>query len=133
MRDARSPVRPSARPARWTLFSSFSLAGRPVKRGPHGSKRSSSSSSNRSAAAVSYARLRSAGRPAHVFWTSVAVFLVLNVVENLVHYSIGRRRKRQQQEEEEGWWPTPRDAASIAAVMLVFAALQGVMTRALLG
>ncbi len=83
-------------------------------------------------ASVSYARLRSAGRPVHVFWTSVAVFLALNVLENLVHYSIGRRRG-DDAPQQQGWWPTPHDAAAIAAVMLVFAGLQGVITWALLG
>ncbi len=86
-------------------------------------------------ATVSYARQRSAGRPAHVFWTSVTVFLVLNVLENLVHYSIGRQRQRHD-DAQRGWgwwWPTPQDAATIAAVMLVFAGLQGVITWALLG
>lgn len=101
-------------------------------------------------AAMSYARTHTrssalGARGAHVFLISVAVFLVLNVAENLVHYSIGRRRQRQQQLDDDaaspradarqgdGWWPTPRDAATIAAVMLVFAALQGTMTWALLG
>lgn len=73
-----------------------------------------------------------------VFEASALAFLVVNVAENMVHYSIGRARRDGDEGAPRPWWhvrlrmPDAGDAVRIAVVMVVFALLQGVVTRALL-
>ena len=77
-------------------------------------------------------RLHASGRH-NVFAASIAVFLALNLIENFLHYSIGRRSSADSGPGRGGGAPLPtaRDAALIGTVMLVFAVLQGALTWAL--
>ena len=60
-----------------------------------------------------------------IFRDSMIVFLFLNIIENYLHYTIGRS-------SGTGEWnlPTPnrRDVLRIGFIMIVFAILQGSMT-----
>lgn len=69
------------------------------------------------------------GRPTGVFWSSVLVFTVLNAVENLIHYSIGRGGSRKYSIDMR--LPTVADASKMLGVMAAFALLQGLFTCAL--
>lgn len=68
------------------------------------------------------------GRPTGVFWSSVLVFTVLNAVENLIHYSIGRGHAKKSMDMR---LPSVSDAAKMVGVMAVFSLLQGLFTCAL--
>jgi hypothetical protein len=66
-----------------------------------------------------------------VFLASMAVFLCLNFVENLFHYSIGRHA--QDEPPNDPWavpfnFPTSKDLLRIVFIMIVFALLQGFLT-----
>jgi hypothetical protein len=71
-----------------------------------------------------------------IFAASVGVFLVLNIVENIVHYSIGRQSSVNpkdvssvnQKDTRRITLPTAYDFARIIVVMLLFAMLQGFFT-----
>ena len=99
---------------------------------------------------------RSLATPAgrSIFLASFAVFLFLNVFENVLHYSIGRRHSLAQHSttttattttttttptittpttttpttKQSIAWPDARDWLRIACIMVLFAALQGVAT-----
>lgn len=62
-----------------------------------------------------------------VFWVSILVFSVLNLVENLVHYSIGRNSQDPKMQLTLRK-PNRYDFAKIICVMVVFALLQGTLT-----
>jgi hypothetical protein len=53
---------------------------------------------------------------------SVAVFLVLNLIENLIHYTIGRMSASPWAPPR---WPTAQDWIFITITMAVFALAQG--------
>jgi len=61
----------------------------------------------------------------HIFVVSFLVFVVLNVVENYVHYNIGRHRETESIQLSA---PSKKDWIRILAVMTVFAFLQGGFT-----
>lgn len=67
-----------------------------------------------------------------VFWVSFTIFAVLNAVENLIHYNIGKHT-----DKKEPWirvdLPHAHDMGRILFVMFAFAALHGVMTHYFLG
>lgn len=65
-----------------------------------------------------------------VFISSFIAFCILNIVENLIHYSIGRTSNKKTIEYKN---PTPIDWVRILLIMLVFAILQGVFTCVLSG
>lgn len=75
---------------------------------------------------------RDVARPnTNVFITSFLVFVILNIFENLLHYSIGRtstKKKRIDSKEDESPWPDARDWLRIASIMFIFALLQGAAT-----
>jgi len=60
--------------------------------------------------------------PIHLFVISFIVFLVLNIVENLIHYNIGIHSDDNKFKIK---MPTKRDWIRIVITMLVFAFLQG--------
>jgi len=68
----------------------------------------------------------------HIFVFSFLVFIVLNVVENVIHYNIGKFHDyRGDREGIAGYHftnPTNTDWVRIIVIMLVFAILQGVFT-----
>ena len=61
----------------------------------------------------------------HIFIVSFLVFVVLNVIENYVHYNIGRNRKTESIQFSA---PSKKDWIRILLVMTVFAFLQGGFT-----
>ena len=68
----------------------------------------------------------------HIFVFSFLVFIVLNVIENVIHYNIGKFHDyRGHREGIAGYHftnPTNTDWVRIIVIMLVFAILQGVFT-----
>jgi hypothetical protein len=64
----------------------------------------------------------------HIFIISVVVFIVLNLLENVIHYSIGRHHGDLVVSITA---PSPRDWTRIIGIMIIFAILQGVFTMAL--
>lgn len=61
--------------------------------------------------------------PTSIFITSFFVFLVLNIVENLIHYNIGLHTDENSLNNLN--MPTKRDWIRIIITMFVFAILQG--------
>jgi hypothetical protein len=66
----------------------------------------------------------------HVFISSFLAFCFLNIIENLIHYSIGRTSNRTTIDIK---MPTKVDWIRIVLIMIVFAILQGVFTCVLSG
>ncbi len=60
----------------------------------------------------------------HLILISFVVYILVNLVENLIHYNIGRYSNKETKIE----LPTRRDFVKIVLVMVVFATLQGVLT-----
>ena len=60
--------------------------------------------------------------PIHLFIISFIVFLILNIIENLIHYNIGIHSDDNKFKIK---MPTKRDWIRIVITMLVFAFLQG--------
>ena len=60
----------------------------------------------------------------HLLAISFLVFIIINLVENLIHYNIGRHSNSELQFET----PTTTDWWRIIIVMLIFAILQGTLT-----
>lgn len=60
----------------------------------------------------------------HLILISFVVYILVNLVENLIHYNIGRYSNKETKIE----LPTRRDFVKIVLVMIVFATLQGVLT-----
>jgi len=63
----------------------------------------------------------------HVFFISFTIFVVLNTIENLIHYSIGREKDRNSYSVKIQS-PSAHDWIKIIGVMTVFAVLQGLFT-----
>lgn len=66
------------------------------------------------------------GRAFHIFVISFLVYAVINMVENYIHYNIGRNQAKGLQIEFSS--PSALDWTKIAVVMVVFALLQGILT-----
>ena len=66
------------------------------------------------------------GRECHIFIVSFLVYVVINMIENYIHYNIGKTKESGYQIEFTN--PSPLDWSKIAMVMLVFALLQGIFT-----
>jgi hypothetical protein len=79
--------------------------------------------------AIHYKAYRAA-LPKHLFLVSFVVFLILNLVENIFHYSIGRDRNEPKLKFE---WPDRRDFIRILVVMLIFGLLQAGFTCLFVG
>ena len=66
------------------------------------------------------------GKAFHIFVISFLVYAVINMVENYIHYNIGRNQENGLQIEFSS--PSSLDWTKIAVVMVVFALLQGILT-----
>jgi hypothetical protein len=71
----------------------------------------------------------------HIFFFSFLVFLVLNVIENVIHYNIGKyhegNNKTNGNTSFAGYHftnPSNTDWVRIVVIMLIFAVLQGFFT-----
>jgi hypothetical protein len=60
----------------------------------------------------------------HLFIISFIVFAVLNVIENVIHYNIGKTSNRPLEISN----PTINDWKKIIVTMIIFALLQGFLT-----
>lgn len=74
-----------------------------------------------------FLHLRSSELTSKVFWVSFVVFAILNTVENLIHYSIGRDSDRRTL-SIRFQAPSVSDVFRILGVMVVFAILQAALT-----
>lgn len=63
----------------------------------------------------------------HVFIVSFIVFNVLNIIENVIHYNIGKNRDDKGLDIKISN-PTSGDWFRIIFIMIIFAILQGVFT-----
>ena len=64
----------------------------------------------------------------HVFVFSFFIFIVLNVIENVIHYNIGKFHNGENGVLYHFTNPSSGDWARIIVIMLVFAILQGAFT-----
>lgn len=67
----------------------------------------------------------------HVFIFSFLIFIVLNVIENVIHYNIGKFHNGGNENYLTGYHltnPSNSDWVRIIFIMFVFAILQGVFT-----
>lgn len=62
-----------------------------------------------------------------IFLISFFVFAIINLIENIIHYTIGREHKIHM------ILPTKEDMVRIFLIMVVFALLQGTLTCYFLG
>lgn len=60
----------------------------------------------------------------HIIIISFCVYIFVNLVENLIHYNIGKFSDK----ETKLVLPSKRDWTKIVMVMLIFALLQGLLT-----
>jgi hypothetical protein len=60
----------------------------------------------------------------HLFIISFIVFALLNVIENVIHYNIGKTSNRPLEISN----PTINDWKKIIVTMIIFALLQGFLT-----
>ncbi len=61
----------------------------------------------------------------HIFIVSFVIFIILNIAENLIHYSIGRQNNNKFIELS---LPSKSDFIKIIIIMIIFAFLQGWFT-----
>ena len=66
------------------------------------------------------------GKAFHIFVISFLVYAVINMVENYIHYNIGRNQESDYHIDFS--WPSTLEWTKIAVVMVVFALLQGILT-----
>lgn len=66
----------------------------------------------------------------HIFVISVIVFVVLNIIENVIHYNIGRQHGVSVA-EIKAYAPSEGDWIKIVVIMAIFAILQGLFTMTL--
>lgn len=66
--------------------------------------------------------------PNHLIIISMGVFLVLNMFENIIHFSIGRNIKEKNNSNIELEIPERYDIIKIIFIMFVFAFLQAIFT-----
>ncbi len=64
--------------------------------------------------------------PSNIFMASFVAFIILNIIENYIHYNIGRNREKEEFIKLS--MPSTKDWIKIVTIMIVFAILQGVFT-----
>jgi hypothetical protein len=67
----------------------------------------------------------------HLFVVSFLVYIVINLVENTIHYNIGRNFDIEHVRDIVYVPPSSIDFVRIISVMAVFAILQGIFTTML--
>lgn len=67
----------------------------------------------------------------HIFIISMVVYIVINLVENTIHYNIGRNFDIRHLHDIKFIQPSHIDFTRIVSVMAVFAILQGLFTTML--
>ena len=66
--------------------------------------------------------------PNHLIIISMGVFLILNMFENLIHFSIGRNIREKDNSNIGIEFPEYYDIIKIMFIMLLFAILQAIFT-----
>ena len=66
--------------------------------------------------------------PNHLIIISMGVFLILNMFENIIHFSIGRNIKEKDNTNIGIELPEYYDIIKIMVIMLIFAFLQAIFT-----
>jgi len=61
----------------------------------------------------------------HIFLISFIVFAILNIIENVIHYNIGKTSNGNRLEITN---PSKKDWKKIIITMFIFALLQGALT-----
>lgn len=64
----------------------------------------------------------------HLFLISTLIFIIINTVENYIHYNIGRHWGASVGENIKLESPTSNDWIKITGIMLLFAVIQGGLT-----
>ncbi len=64
--------------------------------------------------------------PSNIFMSSFVAFIILNIIENYIHYNIGRNREKEEFISLS--MPTRKDWMKIVIIMIIFAILQGAFT-----
>lgn len=72
-----------------------------------------------------YYKLYSKILPPHLFITSFLIFIIINTIENVIHYSIGRETNKKNITIKN---PTYIDWVRIIIIMIIFAILQAILT-----
>lgn len=60
----------------------------------------------------------------HILITSIIIFAIINIIENVIHYNIGKYTDKEVVIDN----PTRGDWIKIISVMIFFALLQGSLT-----
>jgi len=66
--------------------------------------------------------------PNHLIIISMVVFLILNIIENIIHFSIGRNIEDKNKTNIKIEIPEPYDILKITIIMIIFAILQALFT-----
>ena len=66
--------------------------------------------------------------PNHLIIISMVVFLILNIIENIIHFSIGRNVEGKYKTNIKIEIPEPYDILKITIIMIIFAILQALFT-----
>ncbi len=64
--------------------------------------------------------------PSKIFMASFVAFIILNIIENYIHYNIGRNREKEEFIALS--MPSKKDWIKIVTIMIVFAILQASFT-----
>jgi hypothetical protein len=64
------------------------------------------------------------GKSLHIIVISFFVYIFVNLMENLIHYNIGKFSNKETKLD----LPSKKDWIKIVSVMIIFASLQGVLT-----
>jgi len=66
--------------------------------------------------------------PSHLFIISMGIFLILNIFENIIHFSIGRNINEKNNVNIKIELPEYYDIIKITFIMILFAFLQAIFT-----
>jgi hypothetical protein len=66
--------------------------------------------------------------PSHLFIISMGIFLILNIFENIIHFSIGRNINEKNNANIKIELPEYYDIIKITFIMILFAFLQAIFT-----
>jgi hypothetical protein len=64
--------------------------------------------------------------PSKIFMASFIAFIILNIIENYIHYNIGRNRDKEEFISLST--PSKKDWIKIVVIMIIFAILQATFT-----
>ena len=68
-------------------------------------------------------------RPEYVIVISMLVFIVLNIIENIIHFNMGKYSGTELNYKKLFEVPNFKDLVDICIIIIVFAFLQGVLTN----